>query len=261
MDDAANRLGDPQQSKETIGRLHALDCALRNADRAFRLPLATQPIESTLKQYVKRGRSQPNLGRLIVGPEYVNAATELVKSIGITAERIATRLGQRWRESQIEGVRNRRNHADGSTWTLGTVDLELEARPILRGEVELLRAVPIAPDLPDAVVEYLVTVPGTRDQLARERHGHWGYHYHYLDSKSRRSDTLLTFGRNAALGSLPTLCWERHAERQKFKARAFAWGADKRESIYSICHPDTLRFLLTDFKYPASTAEAVWPLT
>jgi hypothetical protein len=136
----------------------------------------------------------------------------------------------------------------------------VEQLPILRGEVELLKTEPIAVGIPDEVVEFLVTVPGTTDQITRESHGHWGYHYHYLDSKGRRSDTLLTFDRTSLNVTNPKLCWEKHAEGGKFKARAGAWGSDKRQSVYLVCHPHASKFGLSAFKRPASDAEIVWPL-
>ena len=103
-------------------------------------------------------------------------------------------------------------------------------------------------------------MPVTKNKILRENHGHWGYHYHYLDSRDRRSDALLTFDRKITNAAKPALCWERHAEGKKFKAQAGIWGPEKRKSVYSVCHPDALHFSLSDFNCPASDAESDWTL-
>lgn len=257
MNDIVYRQGDVELT-ETIGRLYALDRALRNAADGVRVPQNDHNMRSILDQAL---RVRPGFERLVVVAEDDGAARELVASIEESAKGIARRCGQPWQRGRTDSGDARRDHGNRRVWTLGEVEFVLEERPVLRGDIELRRTEPIAPDLPDVVVEYLVTVPGTRDQLSREIHGHWGYHYHYLDSKGRRSDTLLTFSHNSPPGVMPTLSWERHAEGQKFKARAAMWGIDKRESVYSVCRPDTLRFSTADFKRPGSDAEVVWPLT
>ncbi|SIT50851.1 hypothetical protein BN2476_960002 [Paraburkholderia piptadeniae] len=257
MNDVVGRQGDVEVTT-TIDRLYALDRALRNAVDGFRVPRADQNMRSIFE---RRLRLHPEFERVVVGAEYERAARELIASIEESAAGIARRCGQPWRRGRPDSGGARQDHVGGKIWILGAVEFLIEERPILRGDIELRRTEPIAPGLPDVVVEYLVTVPGTRDQLTRETHGHWGYHYHYLDSRNRRSDTLLTFDRDSPSGIMPTLSWERHAEGQKFKARAAMWGIDKRESVYSVCRPDTLRFSLGDFKQPASDAEVVWPLT
>jgi hypothetical protein len=120
--------------------------------------------------------------------------------------------------------------------------------------------VPIAPPISEGVFQLLVMVPGTRDWIKRELHGvQWGYHYHYLDAKNRRSDTLLTFDRDSKNPINPNLCWERHAEGDKIRAKANLWGCDKRQSVYSVCYPDIKRFTLSNFKRPATDAAVVWP--
>jgi hypothetical protein len=251
---------DLEHTRASIDRLHALERVLRNTADVLRVPPGDQNIRSLLARHMRR-RVQSDVEYLVVGAEYVGEARRLIASIEESAGDIARRCDQPWRRVRTDGGGGKQEGVGRGVWTLGTVEFLVEKRPIRRGAVELRRTEALAPDLPDAVVEYLVTVPGTRDHLAREIHGHWGYHYHYLDHRNRRSDTLLTFDRDSPTGIMPTLCWERHAEGQKFKARAAQWGTDKRESVYSACRPDTLRFSLADFKHPASDAEEVWPLT
>lgn len=200
---------------------------------------------------------------LLVVPEHAGRARAIVARIE-SALRGLIAAQANIREPSSGGSADTYNReTDSPTWTLGSVTYCLERRPVLRGEVEWRNVGPIAPDIPDRLVQYLASVPGTRDQIAREAHGHWGYHYHYLDSDKRRSDTLLTFGRGVggSTGSpSPILFWERHAEGQKFRARADSWRKRKRRNVYEVCYPDTLRFGLASFKRPASDALTVWPL-
>lgn len=147
----------------------------------------------------------------------------------------------------------------GRGWCLGHANLIIEMRPILRGSLEFRYGQTIAPRLPRKLILFLASVAGTRDYITRERHGHWGYHYHYLDSSKRRSDTLLTFDQASIPPAPPRLCWERHAEGDKFQARAGRWGTAKRQNVYSVCFPDTLRWSLSEFKRPGAGASTVWP--
>lgn len=253
---------DREYSTATIGRLHVLHQALRIAIDCVEGPWADRNMRPILVGRARWwSREHRELEPLVVGSEYESTVRELIASIEEAVESIARRFDQPWRRDQTSEGHGPQGSVDGRIWTLGAIDYLVDERPILRGDIEFRKSEPIAPGLPDVVVAHLITVPGTRDQIARETHGHWGYHYHYLDSKNRRSDTLLTFDRDTAAPVMPTLCWERHAEGQKFKARAGKWGADKRESVYSVCRPDALRFKLVDFKRPASDAEVVWPLT
>lgn len=119
----------------------------------------------------------------------------------------------------------------GKFWSFGAETIRGPLIPFLRGELEPVRRVVIAPNLPETIVLFFLSIPGLRDLLVRERHGHWGYHYHYLDSQRRRSDTLLTFEQQ--LRKLPcgqqakVLTWERHSEKSHFSARAASWGEKK----------------------------------
>lgn len=259
MKDFERRQGEHALSMASIGRLEEL---LRVLSAEVNRPKRSWPEHVLPIAHVKRWWFRPGYSRSespAVGPEYEDAARKLVSSIEDALQVLAGRLDQDWRKRQDGEWATGHDRLNRQTWSLGSVIYRLERQPILRGEVELRRTEPIAPDIPDGVVLYLLTVPGTKDQLTRETHGHWGYHYHYLDRRNRRSDTLLTFDRGSLNALKPTLCWERHAEGQKFKARADVWGTDKRESVYSVCHPDTSRFRLTDFKQPGADAHVVWP--
>lgn len=149
-------------------------------------------------------------------------------------------------------------------WSLGKEKIRGPIIPFLRGELEPVRSVIVAPDLPEPIVVLFLSISGLRDQLVREIHGHWGYHYHYLDAKGRRSDTLLTFEQKPMeLGGgqqARVLTWERHSENSHFAARAGSWGGKKRESVYEACVGDSDKRSLSDFKTPAKDAETVWPL-
>ena len=197
-------------------------------------------------------------GPLVVRPEHQQAARELIRAIEEAVQKIAGRLNREWRPGP-GGVNDGAYRHGDSAWAIGAVTFSVEQFPILRGEAELRKTEPIAAGIPDFVVAFLVTVPGIKDKITRENHGHWGYHYHYLDGKGRRSDTLLTFDSKSVNVTSPNLCWERHAEGDKFKARAGAWGSDKRQSVYSVCHPHASKFGLSAFKRPASNAAIVWP--
>lgn len=149
-------------------------------------------------------------------------------------------------------------------WSLGAEEIRGPLIPFLRGSLEPILRVVVAPDLPESVVALFLTIPGLKELLKRENHGHWGYHYHYLDAKERRSDTLLTFARQ--LKTLPdgqkvkVVTWERHSESSHFAARAATWGTNKRESVYGACVGDSAKRDLNDFKRPDKDAQALWPV-
>ncbi len=149
-------------------------------------------------------------------------------------------------------------------WSLGTEEVRGSPIPFLRGQLEPVRRVVVAPNLPEPVVILFLSIAGLKDHLVRERHGHWGYHYHYLDRRMRRSDTLLTFERTPLKLSdgqqVRVLTWERHSENNHFSARAASWGDKKRESVYEACIGDSGKRALADFKKPAKDAEPVWPI-
>ncbi|WP_312529066.1 hypothetical protein [Paracoccus sp. (in: a-proteobacteria)] len=149
-------------------------------------------------------------------------------------------------------------------WSFGAEEIRGPLIPFLRGKLEPILRVVVAPELPENVVALFLTIPGLKELLQRENHGHWGYHYHYLDAKERRSDTLLTFARQHK--TLPdgrkvkAVTWERHSETSHFAARAATWGANKRESVYEACLGDSAKRNLIDFKKPAKDAQVLWPV-
>lgn len=153
---------------------------------------------------------------------------------------------------------------DNDLWSLGAEEIRGPRMPFLRGKLEPIRRIVVAPDLPENVLALFLTIPGLKELLKREIHGHWGYHYHYLDAKERRSDTLLTFDRQ--LKTLPdgqhvkVVTWERHSETSHFAARAATWGAKKRKSVHEACVGDSAKRNLNDFKKPSKDAEALRPV-
>jgi hypothetical protein len=239
----------------TVSTLERLSSSLSEAAHSARWPPdGLLPPGQWLRPYHRR-----ILEPMAVSPDSGPRARALVQEIRAALREIARERGYMW-EDRAEEQKVGRSSSAGEQWNLGEVVYMLEERPFLRGSVEMRRSEPIAQDVPEVLVEFLMAVPGFDAQITRETHGRqWGYHYHYLDGRDRRSDTLLTFDRDSD-NSRPTLCWERHAEGDKFKARAEDWGGPKRESVYSVCHPDTLRFALTDFKRPKAGAGVVWPL-
>ncbi|MCZ8095570.1 MAG: hypothetical protein O9331_19025 [Acidovorax sp.] len=257
MDEFQHRKDGLELSMASLARLTVLLRLLRiGAD----LPnMGSNDLNRRLQRrsHLWRGHFRPD--PLVILQEHEGEARSLIGAVEEAVQHIARRIDSEWRRSPV-GVYEGAGFPGDSVWSICAVTFCVEQIPILRGEIELLKTEPVAAGIPDEVVEFLVTVPGTTDQITRETHGHWGYHYHYLDSKGRRSDTLLTFDRGSTNVTNPNLCWERHAEGGKFKARAGAWGSDKRQSVYSVCHPHASSFGLSAFKRPASDAEIVWPL-
>lgn len=257
MDELEQRQDEHELSMVSLARLEVLLSSLRSA--ANRPAGAFPDFERRLQQRrLQSWRDHFREDAMVVGPAHEGAARDLIGAIEEAVHGIAGRLNDEWRRGGVDTDFGA-DHG-GQVWTIGAVTFSGEQYPILRGAIELRKTEPIAAGMPQVLVEFLVTVPGTRDKITRENHGHWGYHYHYLDSKDRRSDTLLTFDQNRSNLVTPTLCWERHAEAHGFQARAGKWGTEKRESVYSVCHPDTSRFSLLNFKRPASDAQIVWPL-
>lgn len=253
-----HRQAERELSLASLARLESL---LRSLRAAANQPVDDLP-ELEWRHWLRRRsywRKHALSGPMVILEEHAAAAREMIGAIEESVQTIAGRLDSRWQRSEIDAYEGDNSDAD-SSWALGVVTFCVERLQILRGDIELRKTEPIAAGIPDEVVAFLVTVPGTRDQITRENHGHWGYHYHYLDSKGRRSDTLLTFDHASRNAATPNLCWEKHAEGDKFKARAGAWGSDKRQSVYTVCHPHALSFGLLAFKRPASDAEIVWPL-
>lgn len=239
--------------------------------------------EARLQEFISRGDIRDCLGRIRRAREHLRELGQIghehghADNVRFDFEEEADRLVRQVQESvDVLGEALRRNEislpedrtlragAEGGRWSLGTVELRGPLIPILRGSIEPVRRVVIAPRLPAGVVLFFLSIDGLRDLLVREVHGHWGYHYHYLDAKERRSDTLLTFEQNLRTlrpgQQVRVVTWERHAEKSKFKARAWDWADKKRESVYRACITDSAKRALTDYKVPAKDAEIVWPL-
>lgn len=259
MDDFDYRPDENELSINSIGRLKTLQQILKDSknlleQKNIKRSLVLGSVEEKLSQR-KFKRTEP----LFIAKEFEEEARHLVVSIEDTILNISGCLDQEWHKLKIESDFRENRDFDEPVWSLGSVVYRLDRRPILRGNIELCKTELIGTNIPEALVQFFITIKGTRDQLTRESHGHWGYHYHYIDDKKRRSDTLLTFDHRASNVQGPTLCWERHAEGQKFKARADQWGTEKRKSVYSACIPDTVRFNLKDFKCPKNDAKVIWP--
>lgn len=252
-----NQQDELEQSNLSINRLEELLHTIENEKIINQTRNRRQELERNLDGRYRTANDSAT--SLVVVSKHAATARKVVASIENAVRKLATVQDYMESRSQAGNVGTERLHHDSQKWSLGSVIYQLEKRSVLRGEIELRRSQPIAPNMPDWVVQYLMSIPGARDQITREIHGHWGYHYHYLDNNERRSDTLLTFNQIVSSTGDPVLCWEKHAQGQKFKARAYSWRDEKRKSIYYVCHPDTLRFALAQFKRPAADAEVVWP--
>jgi hypothetical protein len=95
---------------------------------------------------------------------------------------------------------------EGEFWSLGSIDVHHRLRPIHAGFVEPTLRLPINEPLPERVVAFLLQIPGDRELLKREHHDHFGWHYHYLDYKKRRSNIIL--------------CWDTRLHRAEEKRLA-----------------------------------------
>lgn len=145
-------------------------------------------------------------------------------------------------------------------WSLGSKRILLGQKRVLRGRLILGQDIPLVRSLRSLTVLFFKAIPiaGLRDELIRENHGHWGYHYHYCIHKRGRSDTILSFGGSS---TAPTLFHETHGEHKaQAEARPYAWKAEKRQSIHGACLPDLRRWKINDFKVPGAGAGVVWPL-
>lgn len=150
----------------------------------------------------------------------------------------------------------------GEFWSLGTFEWQGEHRSIYRGVLQPTCYLPISRPLGSKLTAFLITIAGDSDLLKRENHGHFGWHYHYLNFKKERSNVILCFDRHAKLaeGDHRPLFWEKHSEgRSKFKARPDSWGEAKRLSIYASCEPDLSNWPIESFKQASKEARAVWP--
>lgn len=156
----------------------------------------------------------------------------------------------------------------GETYSLGSIVRRAPIRMIARGFVEPVRRTPLVERLPNQVALYLIGIPGGRDFLEREQHG-FGWHYHYLDARRRRSDIILCWDTRWKPPADPTIPWhdrtrplfqEKHGEGSRdFPARPELWRAPKKESMYEACRPD-LKRQISEFKCAADKARIVWPL-
>lgn len=145
----------------------------------------------------------------------------------------------------------------GGWWSLGTLEITGERRPIWKGFLEPILRVPLVP-ASARVLAYLISLPD-RDFLHRENHG-WGWHYHYLNANEERSDTVLCWDTLTPAPKKPGmrgLFQEKHG--QGFKARPTLWGHTKRRSMHEACVPDLLRPII-EFRHPTQKAVAVWPI-
>lgn len=146
-------------------------------------------------------------------------------------------------------------------FSLGRYETVETRRPIWGGHLEPIvgRTLPVRSRV---VVAFLISLPD-RDLLKRERHSHFGWHYHYLDARERRSDIVLCWDIRATVqtGLVRPLFQEKHAEGgSAFKARPELWGDRKRQSVHAACAPD-LKRPIDEFRAPTNKAEAVWPRT
>jgi hypothetical protein len=149
----------------------------------------------------------------------------------------------------------------GEFWSLGSIDFHHDLREIHAGFVEPILRFPTKP-LPERLVAFLFEIPGDKDFLTRERHDHFGWHYHYLDHKERRSNIILCWDTRIAtpLRLHPLFC-ETHAEGTRdFVGRPDLWGLTKRSSMHGACSHDLGKWPLNEFKTPGRKAMAVWPL-
>nr|WP_321442568.1 hypothetical protein [uncultured Cohaesibacter sp.] len=260
----SNRLEQLTQKLE-----HSLDCLaeLSAINKAHSLEISSQ-----------RNDASRVPGKCFRADPYceLDTAAALHKAIDCIEEtvgKISDEIDQPWNRRPLRKV----DEAISSelAMCLGKVTLHHPFQPFLRGYLEPCETRVVAPFLPVGLVQYLEKIPYVRGSLKRENHGHWGYHYHYYDTKERRSDTLLTFDNDPTTncpnatpckphtacnqGCLPQLKWEKHSEKGTIKAKMGRWGDEKRESAYSVCKPDTLKWDLSKFKHPKSDASDLWP--
>ncbi|RUV37516.1 hypothetical protein [Mesorhizobium sp. M7A.F.Ca.MR.148.00.0.0] len=151
---------------------------------------------------------------------------------------------------------------EGEFWSLGTIAIRLEQRPIHLGFLEPTIYSPFVIS-DENLVAYLITVSGDDHPLKREHHDHFGWHYHYLDRKMRRSDVILCWDTFAKVTDqqIHPLFYENHAEGScDFPARPTLWADRKRKSMHEACRPDLRKWPINEFKSPGKTSLAVWPL-
>jgi len=145
-------------------------------------------------------------------------------------------------------------------WTLGSVRHAYETREIHLGFIEPIFSEPILPRLSERVIAFLIEIEGYDDFLKREHHAHFGWHYHYLDRKKRRSNVILCWDIKTSNTPRP-LFYEGHGEGSyDFPAKPHLWGEPKRKSMYDACAHELPNWKLETFKMASKDSEAVWPL-
>lgn len=163
-------------------------------------------------------------------------------------------------EDRAEGAAPKEHAIDNEgVWSLGQITTSGPRRPIRGGWVEPVvgrRLIVTSP----LIIAFLTSLPDG-DWLKRERHAHFGWHYHYLDRRRRRSDIVLCWDVRALppKPELRPLFQEKHGEGgADFSARPDTWGERKRRSVHEACLPDLDR-PIEEFRSPANKAIAVWP--
>ncbi len=147
-------------------------------------------------------------------------------------------------------------------WTFGSVIRKFPVRFIHAGFVEPLHRAPVVTRIPEIVVAFLLSIPGEKDILKRERHNQVGWHYHYLDHKKRRSNVVLCWDTQTApaKGKEHPLYQEYHGDgRADFPARPDLWGRTKKQSMHRACAPDLGRWPISEFRCASRKAGIVWP--
>jgi hypothetical protein len=138
-------------------------------------------------------------------------------------------------------------------------------RPILRGHLEIVKSLRLAPVERAPTVALFITIFNDDNKLVRDNH-HVGWHYHYCKPNGARSDTMLSFDTNqpnrvdkkGRIHNVP-LFWERHGEgKAKFLAKAKLWGDEKRQNVWKAVQPELSR-PLSEFRRPSDEASPVWP--
>lgn len=182
------------------------------------------------------------------------------------AEELVQKLERALTEIDWQPDSNKDQISPGENFSLGSTIRYAPIRQITRGFMEPVRIAPLVKRLPDLVALYIMSIPGGRDYLQRERHTVIGWHYHYLDAKCRRSNTILCWDTrwqppvktNASLSedTCRPLFQERHGDG--FNARPDLWRDPKKLSMYEACAID-LKRNISEFRCAANTAEVVWP--
>ena len=127
---------------------------------------------------------------------------------------IVEKLEKALRDTNFEPMATETGVVPDEHWSIGTMIYVLPKRPIHAGFVEPRFRLPILTRVPQNVIEFLIRLPGDRDFLEREHHGHIGWHYHYLDAKKRRSNVVL--------------CWDTHVPFHRQNPTSTSSGKSRR---------------------------------